>query len=277
MDVRSIYHNDLVLTVTLVSIYLLSSALDKYPWPTGVRVNKPTTVLAQDNTVSIFSDSALENLRPCASTCMDETSIAEWLRCRTPLMDGCFCRRGLTSIGRASLFDCAKAGCNGDYEVDGMALTSVYTSYCNEYLGQLQTTESPASNLARTTSGGGGGGGGDRTTVQTSRQTTNTIPTSTSTETPAIITTPPASGGLSKNASIGLGVGIGVLALGLIAWGIWFVLRRRKMRGRVNINKAFEDVEPEAAGSGGVAAVSPVRAELGDGLRGQAGPRSELE
>ncbi|KAK6534965.1 hypothetical protein TWF281_006265 [Arthrobotrys megalospora] len=232
-----------------------------------------STTLAQDNmTVSIFSDTALGNLRPCASTCMDETSIAEWLRCRTPLMDGCFCRRGLTSIGRASLFDCAKAGCNGDYEVDGMALTSVYTSYCNEYLSQLQTMESPASNLARTTSSGAE----DRTTVQTSRQTTNTTPTGALTETPVITTIISASGGLSTGASIGLGVGIGVPALGIICGVcLWLVLRKRKMRG--SANEAFKEVELEAPGSGGAAAVSPARAELGAGLRSQAGPRSELE
>ncbi|KAK6356703.1 hypothetical protein TWF718_001045 [Orbilia javanica] len=234
-----------------------------------------STALAQDGTVTIYSNSALADLRPCASTCMNETSIAEWLRCRTPLMNGCFCRRGLTSIGRASLFDCAKAGCNGDYEVDGMGLTSVYTSYCNVYLAQLQTTSSPASNTARTTNGSGG----DGTTLQTSRQTsTDTMQTNTPEETSS-----PSSRGLSLGGIIGIVVAVFVVAIVAIG-GIW--LRRRRgvwvpdniwsfkfkrqipvlPRGRAN--DAFKESEIEAASSRRLTEGSPVqRFELGHTAR----------
>ncbi|KAK6503700.1 hypothetical protein TWF481_008704 [Arthrobotrys musiformis] len=215
-----------------------------------------STVLAQDETVTIYSAPALELLRPCASTCMNETDIAGWLRCRTPLMNGCFCRRGLTSIGRASLFDCAKAGCNGDYEIDANSLTAVYTSYCNVYLAAV----SPASTTARTTSSG------------TTLQTTNTVSTSTSTETSVAETTEPTSGGLSAGGKIGLGVGLAAGAIiALIASGV-FLLRRQKARTKGN--DAFKGIESEG-GSEGISLGSPV-AELETGGRTQRS-RSELE
>ncbi|KAK6363263.1 hypothetical protein TWF730_000706 [Orbilia blumenaviensis] len=190
--------------------------------------------------VTIFSDSALASLRPCASTCMEGASIAEWLRCRTPLMDECFCRRGLTSIGRASLFDCAKAGCNGDYEIDGSGLTSVYTRYCNEYLAQLQatgTTENPATNSARTTDGAEVSDG-RRTTLQTSRQTTSSVPTNTSAASSS------DGGGLGTGGGIGIGIGISALVIAVIG-GIWWYLRRKRGRvGPVPDPPKAEEVKP---------------------------------
>ncbi|KAK6526149.1 hypothetical protein TWF281_011185 [Arthrobotrys megalospora] len=127
---------------------------------------------AQDGTVSVYSDPALGSIRPCAATCI--TRVPGYIQCPvSPLQNRCFCRTDLTDIARTSLYSCVAAWCNGGASLDGVALTSVYTRYCNDVLGN-QAIDTPATNTAQSTSDGGDGGPAVQTSIKTTVETITT-------------------------------------------------------------------------------------------------------
>ncbi|KAK6343734.1 hypothetical protein TWF730_011323 [Orbilia blumenaviensis] len=145
------------------------------------------TSIAQDGTVSVFSDPALGSIRPCAATCI--TRVPGYIECPvSPLLNRCFCRTDLTEIARSALYSCVSAWCNGGRSVDGAAVTSVYTRYCNEVLGN-QGADTPATNSAQSTSAGDGNGGADQTSFKTTVETITTKIESIITQVTGTITT----------------------------------------------------------------------------------------
>ncbi|EPS43740.1 hypothetical protein H072_2262 [Dactylellina haptotyla CBS 200.50] len=121
------------------------------------------------STVTIFSVPALTNIRPCATSCMGR--VAYYIECpSSPLINSCFCRTDLTDIARTSIYNCVDSYCNGGVSMDGVGMTSIYTSYCNAVNANQAVdvgagTDSTPPNTAQTTSNGGPG-------VQTSVRTT---------------------------------------------------------------------------------------------------------
>ncbi|KAJ6256228.1 hypothetical protein Dda_9063 [Drechslerella dactyloides] len=101
---------------------------------------------AAQDTVTIFDASALKAIRPCASTCIYR--VGSWIQCpSSPLVNSCFCRTDLTEIARKSLAGCVADWCNNGVSADGVAMTSIYMSYCQSINGN-----EPANNVAQTTS-----------------------------------------------------------------------------------------------------------------------------
>ncbi|KAK6334804.1 hypothetical protein TWF718_010249 [Orbilia javanica] len=190
-------------------------------------------------------------LRPCATCCFDSggcgasvTDLPDAVGCA---LNSCLCRRADVRTSASSFLDeCVSNRCSGNTADISDALVA-YQAYCSVYLNNVGVT----SDIGFEVTGGGGG----QIVTKTVADGTTTVTVGRVTSFVTRISTDPNSGesgsyqrngdassGLDTTGqiSLGVGLGIGIPALGLLAYIVYLLLkqREREVQGRSG-NVAF--------------------------------------